>query len=164
MTGFEIRRVAFEKHAVREWGKKDQRHRNWPVVYVIDAAGKRRQTKKFVDVYVGETVNAESRILQHLGTPGKRQLSTVHVVLDDTYNKSACLDLESHLVRLLAGDGTYRVLNGNDGVIDADYYDRDTYRESFRDVFERLRDEGIFTRSIPEIENSDCSNCHHSKR
>lgn len=155
MTSFELRALPFEKNAVRQWGKQDPRHRNWPVVYVIDSGGKRSAKKGLVDVYVGETVNAESRILQHLGTPSKQKLSSVHVVLDDRYNKSACLDLESHLVRLLAGDGSYRVLNGNDGVIDADYYDRDTYRESFRDVFELLREEGIFTRSIPEIENSD---------
>lgn len=154
MTSFDLRTVAFEKSAVRQWGKQDQRYRNWPVVYVINAAGGRPQNG-FVDVYVGETLNAESRLLQHLDSPAKQHLSSVRIVLDDRYNKSACLDLESHLIRLLAGDGTYRVLNLNEGITDANYYDRDLYRESFREVFDILRSEGIFTRSIPEIENSD---------
>ncbi len=76
-------------------------------------------------------------------------------MVDDTFNKSACLDLESHLIRWLAGDGQFTVLNGNEGMTDAAYYDRDIYRESFRDIFEQLRSEGVFQRSIPAIENSD---------
>lgn len=154
MTSFELRTVAFERSAVRQWGKQDQRYRNWPVVYIVNAAGGGSRSS-FVDVYVGETLNAESRLLQHLDSPAKQHLSSVHIVLDDTYNKSACLDLESHLIRLLAGDGSYRVLNLNEGITDANYYERDLYRESFREVFDLLLAEGIFTRSIPEIENSD---------
>ncbi|MEV7767084.1 DNA/RNA helicase domain-containing protein [Microbacterium sp. Kw_RZR3] len=79
----------------------------------------------------------------------------MRVVIDDTFNKSACLDLESHLIRWLAGDGQFAVLNGNEGIIDAQYYAREQYRESFRDIFEQLRSEGVFQRSIPEIENTD---------
>ena len=154
MTGFEIERVPFDKNAVRAWAKGDKRRRNWPTVYLIDAAnpGKRGG---FDDVYVGETVNVEGRMLQHLDSPTKQHLTSVRVVIDETFNKSVCLDLESHLIRLLAGDGAYRVLNRNEGITDSDYYNRELYRESFRDVFEQLRAEGIFTRSIPEIENSD---------
>lgn len=155
MTGFDLQAVSFDKTAVQAWGKLAPRHRNWPVVYVIDSGRETHTQKNLLDVYVGETLNAESRILQHIDSPSKASLSSVHVVLDDTYNKSACLDLESNLIRLLSGDGAYRVLNGNAGVIDADYYSRDTYQESFRDVFEHLRAIGIFTRTIPEIENSD---------
>lgn len=154
MTGFDIRRVPFDKTAVRTWAKSDARHRNWPIVYVIDAGSKSRSSG-FEDVYVGETLNAEARILQHLDSPGKQHLKQVRVVLDDTFNKSVCLDLESHLIRLLAGDGAYRVLNRNEGITDSAYYERELYRESFREVFEQLRAEGIFSRSIPEIENSD---------
>ncbi|GAA1704523.1 hypothetical protein GCM10009792_25660 [Microcella alkalica] len=156
MTSSEIQRIAFEKDAVRAWAKTDPRHRNWPVVYLLDAADKNVKAPGLKEVYVGETLNAEARILQHLENPDKKRLlAQFRVVLDDRYNKSACLDLESHLIRLLAGDGTYRVLNRNDGITDSNYYDRELYRESFQDVFEQLLDEGIFSRSIPEIENSD---------
>jgi len=55
----------------------------------------------------------------------------------------------------VAGDGSYRVLNRNDGITEADYYDRGVYQETFREVFDQLRLGGVFTRSIPEIENSD---------
>ncbi|WAB81446.1 DUF2075 domain-containing protein [Microcella daejeonensis] len=155
MTGFEIQRVPFDKTAVRSWTKSDPRHRSWPVVYLIDAEAPKKPSSGFKDVYVGETLNAGARVLQHLDSPGKQHLTQVRVVLDDTFNKSVCLDLESHLIRLLAGDGTYRVLNRNEGITDSAYYDREVYRESFREVFDTLRDEGVFTRSVPEIENSD---------
>jgi DUF2075 family protein len=56
---------------------------------------------------------------------------------------------------MLAGDGANRVLNRNNGITETQYYQREMYREGFRNIFERLKAEGVFTRSIPEIENSD---------
>ncbi|RZS57736.1 hypothetical protein EV141_1456 [Microcella putealis] len=156
MTSSEIPRISFDKSAVRDWAKTDPRHKNWPVVYLLDSAKPAATSTALRDVYVGETLNAEARILQHLDNPDKKRLlSQFRVVLDDRFNKSVCLDLESHLIRLLAGDGTFRVLNRNDGITDANYYERDVYRESFRQVFDQLLKEGVFSRSIPEIENSD---------
>lgn len=155
MTSSEIRRIPFDKNAVRQAAGSDPRLKNWPIVYVLDS-GAQGTGSRLGSVYVGETLNAEARMLQHLDNNEKKQsLSAVRIVLDDTYNKSVCLDLESHLIRLLAGDGSYQVLNRNDGITDAAYYERDVYRESFRQVFDQLLAEGIFSRSIPEIENSD---------
>lgn len=155
MTSSEIRRIPFDKDAVRQAAGSDPRLKNWPIVYVLDS-GPRGTSSTLGSVYVGETLNAEARMLQHLDNHEKKQsLSAVRIVLDDTYNKSVCLDLESHLIRLLAGDGSYQVLNRNDGITNAAYYERDVYRESFRQVFDQLLAEGIFSRSIPEIENSD---------
>jgi DNA replication protein DnaC len=56
---------------------------------------------------------------------------------------------------MLAGDGANRVLNRNNGITETKYYQREMYREGFRNIFERLKADGVFTRSIPEIENSD---------
>ncbi|WP_235505635.1 DNA/RNA helicase domain-containing protein [Arthrobacter sp. Leaf337] len=92
---------------------------------------------------------------QHLKSPEKSGLHRMHLVIDDTFHKSACLDLESFLIRLFAGEGRYQVLNGNAGISDSDYYDRDKYTSSFNQIFDELRAEGMFERSIPEIENSD---------
>lgn len=151
MTPFEIERLEFSPSAISAWANGDERRRNWPVVYVLDGA----ESRGAASVYVGETVNAASRMRQHLANPARDGVRSVRVVFDETFNKSACLDLESHLIRWLAGDGQFTVMNGNEGIIDARYYEREVYRESFRDIFERLRAEGIFQRSIPEIENSD---------
>lgn len=146
MTSFRIDRHRFSVAEVRAWSTGDDRYTNWPVVYTLDNSN---------DIYVGESLNVAARMRQHLDSAQKQHLRAVRVVVDDTFNKSVCLDLESYLIRLLAGDGQYRVLNRNEGITDADYYSRGQYRSTFEEIFEELFNEGVFTRTIPEIENSD---------
>lgn len=146
MTSFRIEHFPFSKQTVKTWTEPDGRHANWPVVYTLSNDG---------DIYVGETLNAIARLRQHLDSESKQRLSAVRIVIDETFNKSACLDLESYLIRLFAGDGRFQVVNRNEGITDADYYDRVRYRSTFDEIFEQLRAAGMFTRDIPEIENSD---------
>jgi DUF2075 family protein len=158
MTRFEVSRLGFSREAVDTWSLLDRRNINWPVVYVLDgppSSGPTRRVEGLHDVYVGESLNAAARMRQHFGSPDKEHLSTITVIVDDSFNKSVCLDLESYLIRMLAGDGAFRVLNRNDGITEADYFDRERYQETFREVFEQLKADGVFTRTIPEIENSD---------
>ena len=146
MTNFRIDRHQFSRAEVKAWGNGDERYTNWPVVYTLDDD---------TNVYVGESLNVAARMRQHLDSPQKQHLRAVRVVIDDTFNKSVCLDLESYLIRLLAGDGKYRVLNRNDGITDADYYSRGQYQDTFDAIFRELRGEGMFTRTVAQIENSD---------
>ena len=141
-----IERLPFTTESVQAWTEPGGRHHNWPVVYALNDER---------EVYVGETLNAVGRMRQHLDNPEKRRLRSLRVVLDDMFNKSVCLDLESYLIRLFAGDGRYTVLNRNDGITDSDYYDRSRYRELFAEIFEQLRDDELFAQSIEQIENSD---------
>ena len=155
----DIVRVPFERDALDVWALTDARNVDWPVVYVLDQSkpegtGEPRHGRPR-DIYVGETRNAAGRMRQHLANPDKGQLDTVRVVVNETFNKSACLDLESRLIQLLSADGAYSVLNRNDGITSANYYDRERYRDVFADVVQQLLAEGVFTRPIPEIENSD---------
>lgn len=144
MTGFEIERLPFTDRMVARMRDLDPRFLNWPVVYVLDD-GRR--------VYVGETLNAAKRMEQHRAKKG--DLKVLRLVMDDRFNKSACLDLESTLIRLFSGDEKYTVINANAGLVDYDYYDRESYQRTFDRIFDELRAEGMFTRSIAEIENSD---------
>ncbi len=156
MTSFEIQRLRFAREQVNAWAPQDRRNTNWPVVYVLDGATPfARKDEPARSVYVGESINAAARMRQHLDSPEKTLLTELRVIVDPSFNKSVCLDLESYLIRMLAGDGGFRVMNRNDGITDADYFDRERYRETFRQVFDELKDQGVFTRTIPEIENSD---------
>lgn len=146
MTSFRIEPVKFDSEYLTVWSQTDPRFHNWPVVYTLDGAGK---------VYVGESRNVAARFRQHLESPEKRDLVRARVVVDETFNKSACLDLESYLIRLLAGDGQLQVLNRNDGVLDADYYERAKYQTTFDEIFAEMRALGVFTREVRDIENSD---------
>jgi uncharacterized protein len=151
MTSFRIETLDFSKDAVEIWKLLDESHVNWPVVYVLDDRG----TKTWpIDIYVGETRNAGSRLQQHLKTPDKQGLTKVRVIFHERFNKSVCLDLESYLIKMLSGDSGNQVLNRNNGIIEANYYQRDIYREAFRSIFDRLKADGVFTKSAPEIENS----------
>lgn len=141
-----IEQLRFDPAGVESWSLPSGQHSNWPVVYVLNGGQ---------DVYVGETVNASMRLRQHLKNPEKSHLDSTRVVIDDTFNKSACLDLESRLISLFAGDGTLNVLNRNDGITNADYYDRARYLAAFDEIFEQLKREGLFSKSVTEIVNSD---------
>ncbi|PRZ40890.1 hypothetical protein CLV47_11355 [Antricoccus suffuscus] len=146
MTNFEIEQLRFSQVDVKGWATLSNRHTNWPVVYSLDDGS---------DIYVGESLNVAARLLQHLESPDKKHLRRIRVVIDGTFNKSTCLDLESFLIRLLAGDGRYQVLNRNAGITDADYFSRNQYQQTFEEVFAELLAAGVFTRTIPQIENSD---------
>ena len=154
---FGIAALNFSKDAVSAWRLHDEKHGNWPVVYILDddRDSGHGGPHSFRDIYVGESLNAAGRLRQHLETPAKQHLRKIRVIFDDKFNKSVCLDLESYLIKMMAGDGHNWVLNRNNGITEANYYQRETYREDFRRIFDRLRGDGIFTRSIPEIENSD---------
>ncbi|KIL89237.1 hypothetical protein FAVG1_07631 [Fusarium avenaceum] len=144
----------FSRDAVSTWRADDERHSNWPIVYVLDD-GRRARSNQLRDIYVGESLNAAGRLRQHLDTPAKQHLKNIHVIFDERFNKSACLDLESYLIKMLAGDGANRVLNRNNGITESKYFQREMYRESFPYIFQRLRALGVFTRGSHEIENSD---------
>lgn len=146
MTSSRISRVPFERNALAAWAATDHRSADWPVVYTID--GEKR-------VYVGETIHALSRMRQHLARSDRDDLTSVRVVIDEMFNKSVCLDLESFLIKRFSGDGKYEVVNANAGMTGSDYYQRETYRDQFEEIFEQLRTEGLFDKSAVDIENSD---------
>lgn len=146
MTDFRIENLPFDRDVLGVWASERVENSNWPVVYTINGAD---------DIYVGETSNAAMRFSNHLATPSKQHLREARVIFRDDFNKSACLDLESHLIRFFAADEKYRVLNGNGGITDSDYFQRDYYRESFKEIFDALVSDGVLTRTIPDIVNSD---------
>lgn len=153
MAGF--RRFTFSTAAVKEWKEEDERHGNWPVVYVLDDGNKQANANRPRDIYVGESIDLARRLRQHLDTPEKQHLRHFRAIIDERFNKSVCINLESYLIKMLAGDGSNRVLNKNNGITDTKYYQCEMYRDGFPYIFEQLKADGLFTRTIPQIENSD---------
>lgn len=146
MTSFSIEKRSFLGKEVKAWSNPEARHDNWPVVYILN-------NKK--SVYVGESLKTIKRMRQHRASPDKQKLREIRLILDDSFNKSVCLDLESFLIKLFAGDQQFEVLNRNEGIVDAEYFDRAAYQGTFQEIFKDLLEEGMFTRKIPAIENSD---------
>ncbi|WP_263120005.1 DNA/RNA helicase domain-containing protein [Cellulomonas sp. RIT-PI-Y] len=128
MTSSDITEFPFRSKALAGLGDQTT-HLNWPVVYAL-TGGKR--------IYIGETLHLVTRMRQHLRTKEDLRLTRGRVVVRDRFNKSACLDLESHLIQWFAAQQGFTVLNENNGIVDADYFDRDSYRASFPAIFEQL--------------------------
>lgn len=145
---FEIKNYRFCQNTVNDLASNDKHEENWPVVYQIFNNDK---------IYIGETTNLKNRMSQHLANDEKSSLRNgdMRVVFDESFNKSAALDLESYLIQYFSGDGKYKVLNRNDGMCDRDYYDRANYREKFEAIWNKLRELKVADKTISEINNSE---------
>ncbi len=121
----------------------------WPLVYFIQNEVERV-------AYVGESTNAASRIKNHLDNPKKSQVfNKISIIGSDKFNKSATLDIESHLIQYITSEGTYKLQNGNYGLINHNYYQKDLYKDLFKEVWNKLIEKKIVTKSLAEIENSE---------
>ncbi|MEQ9168743.1 MAG: DUF2075 domain-containing protein, partial [Fulvivirga sp.] len=121
----------------------------WPLVYILSDG----ETKT---AYVGETTDAYSRMSAHLKHSTKSKLTSVHLITSEKFNKSATLDIESNLIKYMAGDSVFTLLNANLGLANHNYYQKkEVYWDIFNDVWNQLRSEGITKHSIEHIDNSD---------
>ncbi|MGI9027887.1 MAG: DNA/RNA helicase domain-containing protein [Candidatus Saccharimonadales bacterium] len=144
MNDANIKTYNFSSLGIDTLGLEDK-ETNWPVVY---------QIYDHSSIYIGETTNLKSRMLQHSKNEKKVQLNRFSVIFNETYNKSVALDLESQLIQWFSGDGKFTMLNKNDGIADREYYNRQEYRKHFEDTWGQLLRLGIAHKTIPEIENS----------
>ena len=122
---------------------------NWPVVYVI-------HNDKTGEAYIGETLNAGIRATQHWQNhPERQKLTEIHIITDDTFNKSVTLNLESYLIKHMSADGKYKLQNGNNGLANYNYFLRKDYEDQFRLVWGRLHDIGLVKTDIQVLENKN---------
>lgn len=126
--------------------KKYRYGENWPIVYILED-GK--------EAYIGETTTAYKRAAQHYEKSEKAKLKSMYIIADDEYNKSATLDIESCLIRYMSGDGKYLIQNGNLGIHESNYYDRERYLAKFEVIWKELKKKEIVDKDIIQIENSD---------
>ncbi|MGV3594127.1 MAG: DNA/RNA helicase domain-containing protein [Sediminibacterium sp.] len=120
----------------------------WPLVYFI-------QNDSIKVAYVGESTNASKRIQNHLANPERCKLNKISIIGSDKFNKSATLDIESSLIQYITAEGTYELQNGNFGLINHKYYQQDLYKNLFKEVWNKLIEKKIVTKSLNEIENSE---------
>jgi DUF2075 family protein/DNA replication protein DnaC len=119
---------------------------DWPVVYIIENK---------IEVYIGETTSVYNRSKQNYEIKNRKSLERVHVITDEEYNKSATLDLESQLIQYFSAEGTLRLQNGNKGLVNHNYFDRERYRAKLETVWKKLRELKLVNRELSDIENSE---------
>lgn len=120
--------------------------RNWPVVYLSEN-GK--------EMYIGETTSAYVRSKQHYENPDRRRLKTIHILTDEEFNKSAALDIEAWLIQYMAADGRFILQNGNGGLQNHNYFDREKYRAKFEIAWSALQKMGLARHSLHHLKNTD---------
>lgn len=101
--------------------KSDNYDNNWPVVYIL------RNSK---EAYIGETTRVYNRCQEHYKNKDRRKLTLIDIISDFDFNKSATLEIESLLIEYMAADGKYSLQNGNGGLTNHNYYNKDNYEKS----------------------------------
>ena len=119
---------------------------NWPVVYIYYNAKK---------AYVGETLDALRRTEQHQKEEQFDEFTDVCFITNKTFNKSVILDLEAFLIKYMSAEGTKKLINGNAGVTDHNYFYKEAYEDDFREIWSALINEGIVSKALSDIENSE---------
>jgi len=121
--------------------------RNWPVVYIINDDK---------EVYIGETTSAYFRSRQHYENPERSKLKTINIITDEEYNKSATLDIESLLIQYMSAEGTFKIQNGNGGLKNHNYFDKEKYRAKFENtIWNQLKEMSLVKKDLVQIKNSD---------
>ena len=120
----------------------------YPIVYIL------YNTETMI-AYVGESTNAINRMSNHLTHPEKKSLKSVYIISDESFNKSAALDIESNLIQYMTAAGDFKLLNGNGGVSSHNYYQKSEYFKVFKEVWSKLTFQNIRIKDLLELENSD---------
>lgn len=139
----------FNQDILQEINQNAYKRDLWPVVYILS-----NETSQ--EAYVGETADALSRMATHLKHKEKNKLTQVHFISSMYFNKSATLDIESNLIKYMAGDGRFTLQNGNLGLANHNFYQKEElYWGIFRNLWSSLRANGLTTHSLEHIDNSD---------
>ncbi|MBY6777852.1 DUF2075 domain-containing protein [Clostridium botulinum] len=126
--------------------KSDNYDNNWPVVYIL------RNSK---EAYIGETTRVYNRCQEHYKNRDRRKLTLIDIISDFDFNKSATLEIESLLIEYMAADGKYSLQNGNGGLTNHNYYNKDNYEKKFEYIWEELKQNNVVIKGLFEIRNSD---------
>jgi DUF2075 family protein/SOS-response transcriptional repressor LexA/predicted GIY-YIG superfamily endonuclease len=145
----EVNRYPFSLETMSEIRNNAYASNYWPLVYVLSDGIKEL-------AYIGETTDTLTRMYTHMKHNDKSQLTSAHLITSERFNKSATLDIESSLIKYMAADGKFSLLNGNLGLADHNYYQKsELYDHIFKEVWNKLRSEGLVEHSLESINNSD---------
>ena len=121
---------------------------DWPVVYMIENGQ---------EIYIGETGNAYVRSSQHYDNPERSKLSQIHLITDEEYNKSATLDIEAWLIEYISADGIFNLQNGNSGLRNHNYYDREKYKAKFELIWQKLKEKALVKNELIQKNMASCA-------
>ena len=143
-----INKYEFSREGSVEYALNAYMKNSWPIVYII-------KNDQVGEAYIGESTNAISRMNNHLANRERQRLRDLIVISSDKFNKSAVLDIESYLIQYMSSDLKYKLQNGNAGLVNHKYYQREQYKVLFDKVWEYLLSENYAKNPLARIDNSD---------
>jgi len=142
-----IEQYSFDRDGIKAIKEECLHGEDWPVVYIL--SGKK-------EAYVGETQNAFARMNQHLANNRRNNLTKINLMLSDSFNKSAILDIENMLITHMHADCKFVLQNANGGQSKLhNYYQRTEYQNVFNDIWKKLKRLDLVAHDLFEIENSE---------
>lgn len=142
-----FKKFSFDSKGAEEIKTGVEKGQNWPVVYILNGDN---------EAYVGETNNAYKRMGQHLENKKRAVMKDILLLLNDSFNKSATLDIENKLIQFMHADGKFELQNENAGQsVQNNYYQRGLYEECFQDIWNELKKKKLANKTLYEIRNSE---------
>lgn len=129
---------------------------SWPVLYILT-------NSKNKTAYIGQTTNYQRRMKQHAANVDKDFDRTL-LIDNPTFNQSATFEFENRLIELFCADEKYQVTNANNGYAQFDYFERPQYRQRFRDLWTKLREETTRFIRLKSSRTPICSSSRLSRR
>lgn len=147
LTNTKYRRFSFNQEGAEIIKFSVDKGQNWPVVYILNGDK---------EAYIGETNNAYKRIGQHLENTKRSVMTHILLLLNDSFNKSATLDIENKLIQFMHADGKFELQNENAGQsVQHNYYQRGLYEQCFQDIWNELKRKKLANKTLYEIKNSE---------
>lgn len=140
-----IRKLDFNANHLADV-KAVQFGKNWPIVYVLENG---------TEAYIGESTDASTRFKQHYQNPERRKLTRAYVIGDEEYNKSATQDIESMLIQYMSADGVFKLQNGNAGLANHQYFEKEKYTAKFESIWDELRKMQLAKHDLLQLRNLD---------
>lgn len=147
LTKTKYKHFSFNKEGTDKIKDTIDKGQNWPIVYILSGDK---------EAYVGETNNAYKRMGQHLENKKRSVMKEIMLLLNDSFNKSATLDIENKLIQFMHADGKYSLQNENSGQsVQHNYYQRGLYEECFQEIWKELKKKKLANKTLYEIKNSE---------
>lgn len=141
------KKISFDSEGIAKIKEDPNKGQNWPVVYILSGDK---------EAYIGETNNAYKRMGQHLENTKRSVMNNILLLLNDSFNKSATLDIENKLIQYMHADEKFILQNENAGQsVQHNYYQRGLYEECFQKIWDELRKRKLADKTLYEIRNSE---------
>lgn len=126
----------------------------YPVVYILY----NRNEKKRSVAYIGQTVQVNKRLKQHLNNSKRKEIKEVLLIGHEKFNQSATYNIETNLINHFIGDEQFQLQNVSQTrqVQMHQYYEKEYYDEVvFQELWEELQRRQLAKHSIDTIRNKD---------